>query len=59
MEWQIPSVICIARISVRVGGGSGRGEREGGAGGGSGRGEWEGGAGGGSGRGMGITLYHT
>ena len=44
---------------MRVGGGSGRGEREGGAGGGSGRGEWEGGAGGGSGRGMGITLYHT
>ena len=42
MEWQIPSVICIARISVRVGGGSGRGDREGGVGGGSGRGEREG-----------------
>ena len=38
MEWQIPSVICIARISMRPGGGSERGEREGGAGGG----EWEG-----------------
>ena len=32
---------------MRVGGGSGRGEREGGVGGGSGRGEREGGAGGG------------
>lgn len=42
MECQIPSVICIARISVRVGGGSGRGDREGGVGGGSGRGEREG-----------------
>lgn len=42
MECQIPSVICIARISVRPGGGSRRGEREGGARGGSGRGEREG-----------------
>ena len=48
---------------MRPGGGSRRGEQEGGAGGGSRRGEQEGGAGrgagGGSGRGMGITLYHT